>query len=146
MQTPSFEADEQVAEVARAYAQDLVAMARSQYAVELDYSLDSVASVERIAGDIAGSKPRFARFRPSAQAKLEGFSKMLGFYLAEVLQRHMAAEHGWVQMPDGQRFYGVRLSDGSLVWPVGRAIQRLMAGAENDLAVYVRALQGPPES
>ena len=67
---------------------------------------------------------------------------MLGFYLAETMRRQWGGDHGWVSA-DGNRFYGLRLSDGSLCWPVGRAQQRITEGKEDDLRAYVAGLEPP---
>jgi hypothetical protein len=140
-----FEADAKVTQVCNAYVADMLEFANSQYGLELDFSIDSVSKVEEIANDIASNKPRFSLFRRKTEQRAEGFSKMLGFYLAETMRRQWGGEHGWVTA-EGARFYGLRLTDGSLCWPVGRAQQRITAGRENNLRDYVIAMEPEPQS
>ena len=135
-----FEADPKVSQIADAFAADMVDFAKSQFQVDLDFTIDSVVRLEEIAESTASSKPRFSLFRRDATQKTEGFSKMLGFYLAETMRREWGGEHGWVTA-DGNRFYGLKLSDGALCWPVGRAEQPITQGRENDLTVYVAGIR-----
>jgi len=135
-----FEPDLKVAEIAEAFSLDMVDLAKARYEVDLDYSLASIDHLERIAEQLASHKPMFARFRPGFAAQVDSASKALGFYLAEAIRRSMGAEHGWAIADDESRIYALRLGDGTVCWPVGRAHQRLLEGAENNLRDYVAVL------
>lgn len=135
-----FEADLKVGQVAEAFANDFVELGRSRYGAQLDFTVDSIAEVDRIAADLVATKPRIPILRRGFAEKMDRFSKMLGFYVAETLRRSWGAEHGWV-WANGQRFYGARLDDGTLCWPVGRAQQRLAGDASSDFRSYLAGLR-----
>ena len=136
-----FEPDAQVARVAVTYATDCVDLARSVYAIELDYTIASVAGAEELAKRIVAATPRFSLHPRERDETLDDEANMLGFYLAEVVRHEWGGEHGWVHPSDGTRRTGMRLPDGSLCEPVERARQRLLRGSEYDLVAYVAGLR-----
>lgn len=66
----------------------------------------------------------------------EQFCKMLGFYLSEVICRHLRAIPGVVRAESGAATFGLSLPDSSTCWPVGRVENRLTNGAEDNVAHY----------
>jgi hypothetical protein len=136
-----FEPDAQVARVAVTYAADCVDLARSGHAIELDYTIASVAGAEELAKRIVATTPRFSLHPRERDETLDDEANMLGFYVAEVVRHEWGGEHGWVQPSDGARRTGMRLPDGSLCEPVERARQRLLRGSEYDLVAYVAGLR-----
>jgi hypothetical protein len=134
----NFEADPRIQQIAEAYALDMVDHARQVHGLEIDWSDDSVQQVERIAAVI---HEEYKKNRPTAE-QLEAFYKMVGSYIGEVFRRNHGAEWGWVSL-QGSRFPGLRARKGTLFWPWGRAMNRIMHGAEDDLWFYYRGLIAP---
>lgn len=136
----NFEPDAQVQQIADVYAADFVELARGRLGVTLDFTIESVKDVERLAEDIRKTRPRFPALHKDYATKMDGFAKGIGFYLAECMRRSWGGEHGFFEA-NGSRFPGLRLPDGSLCWPVGRAQKRLSEGRESDLVVYAREME-----
>ena len=72
------EPDAMVAQIAMEYAADMVDLARTDAAVELDFSVDSVREVETIAGRLATAKPRFGLRPRDAGEKREELARTSG--------------------------------------------------------------------
>jgi hypothetical protein len=140
-----FEASDEVARAAGAYAEDLVDLAASRYELSLDYSVDSVRAVDRqIADDMYRTRPRDWDADPKRREQLEQFGKALGSYVGEVIRRHHGGEWGWSRGEASERAYAMRLGEG-LLWPMARGIKRLTNGSEDDLYAYI-VLLVPSES
>jgi hypothetical protein len=67
------------------------------------------------------------------------FAKMFGSYIGEVLRLNHGGEWGMVTL-DGAKFPGFRHTSGDLIWPWGRAKNRLVLGPEDNVFDYYRLL------
>ena len=70
----------------------------------------------------------------------------VGSYMGQVFVRQLGGV--WEtddEDPEGEANIAVRLPNGSLVWPVRRAMKRLRNGAEDGLYVYGRFAEGTLE-
>ncbi|WBB64501.1 hypothetical protein O7599_14665 [Streptomyces sp. WMMC500] len=110
---------------------------RGQRRLPLDYSVESLRVADRIvAGLRAGQGPgRGADERAVARA-LRG----VGAYVGEVMVR--AGGGSWVDLDDRQRDYfeqpvGVRMPDGRVWNPLGRALRRYDRGKGGKESLYV---------
>jgi hypothetical protein len=120
-----------IAENAPAFASDIIAATRQVDGVELDYSVESLAQVDRILG-------RFRNERISTEQIAEtifGF----GCYLGEVLIRHRGGE--WFDFGEAAQSlsrwpFGVRLQDGSIWNPLGKAFKRVEEGPGDSLSYF----------
>lgn len=124
------------------YAQDAVDTARDKFQIDLDYSLESIDSLDIILQAQFDAMPTgwqlLYRFRPSKR-KLRTWSKMWGGYLGEVIRREWGGQ--WLEPPDGPFKGGVTLLvQGTMLSPVARAHKQLVNGAGASVAAYVASL------
>ncbi len=88
----------EAADLMAEYANDAVETARDKFQMDLDYSLESVDSLDLILESQFASMPTgwqlLYRFRPSKR-KLRTLSKMWGGYLGEVIRRQWGGQ--WVE-------------------------------------------------
>jgi hypothetical protein len=124
------------------YAQDAVDTARDKFQIDLDYSLESIDSLNIILQAQFDAMPTgwqlLYRFRPSKR-KLRTWSKMWGGYLGEVIRREWGGQ--WVEPADGPFKGGVTLLvQGTMLSPIARAHKQLVNGADASVAAYVASL------
>jgi hypothetical protein len=134
--TNEFVEDSKIQQIAEAYALDTVDFAAKNFQISLDWSDSSVAYVEKILGIF---HDQAATAKPSEDQVFQ-FAKLFGSYVGEVFRRNHGAAWGMVSL-QGQTFQGLK-ADGSagLFWPWGRAQQRLIGGAENNIWDYYQVL------
>lgn len=100
-----------------------------------DFTLSSLYEIDRL----------FDRDAPDGVARPGGlFSEKVGFclfalggYVGQTLLRELGGE--WVgddRDPEGEINICLKLSDGSIVWPVQRVMKRFRDGAENSIGDY----------
>ena len=131
----NFEADAEIQKIAEAYALDMIDYAKQTHGIDLDWSDDSVQPVERIAALLHDD---YGKTRPSSE-QVAPFYKALGSYVGEVFRRNHGAEWGWVTL-QGNRFPGMQHKPGSLFWPWGKALNRIVNGPEDNLWHYYQVL------
>ena len=109
------------------------ALRSSGYAA--DFSASSLWEVDRFIDEhCSGGKPL------AAGLLSEDFGKRvfaLGSYVGEVIRRQRGGD--WEASdsdPDAEINVALRLSDGSMCWPVQRVIKRIEAGSEDGIAAY----------
>jgi hypothetical protein len=124
------------------YAQDAADTARDKFQIDLDYSLESIDSLNIILQAQFDAMPTgwqlLYRFRPSKR-KLRTWSKMWGGYLGEVIRREWGGQ--WVEPADGPFKGGVTLLvQGTMLSPIARAHKQLVNGADASVAAYVASL------
>ncbi len=124
------------------YAQDAVDTARDKFQIELDYSLDSIESLNIILQAQFDATPTgwqlLYRRRPSKR-KLRTWSKMWGGYMGEVIRRAWGGQ--WMEPADGPFKRGITLLvQGTMLSPIARAHKQLVSGADASVAVYVASL------
>jgi hypothetical protein len=131
----TFLPDQQLARLAEAYSLDVQELVALQFQKQLDFSDESVGELEQVLETFHQSK---ATAQPTDE-QLAQFAKAFGSYLGEVVRRQHGAEWGQVTL-EGQTFPGMRLGDGSLVWPWGRVQKRLTDGAEESVTAWLASL------
>ena len=138
---PDFVADDAIRQAAEASAADAVRIAQQQFHLKLDGSEDSIDEVERAlvalnaTYAIASPKPKDAELMPLAQA--------FGAYVGEVYRKHHGATWGTVTL-NGNSYPGFRTESGVNVWPVGRVLNVITDGPDNDIAYFYRKLVAGP--
>jgi len=120
-------------------AAEWIATALSSSGYQADFSPRSLWEVDRFYDEQSkGGKPR----RRGLLAKNLGQRLFaLGSYTGEVIRRDLGGE--WQaddDDPQGEINIELHLPDGSIVWPVQRAMKRLVNGSEDGIAVYGAAL------
>ncbi len=123
-----------------AYAEDAVDFARCNFAVDLDYSNQSIERIENIAARLYDTKPkgllgRLFRKGPSDD-QIQSICKMLGGYIGEVYRRSKGGD--WAINQEFQAI-GI-LADETWIFPPAKVYKRLTNGAEDDLWVYFRVM------
>ena len=132
---PVFVVDPKVAQIAAAYASDAVNLAAKVFQTKLDFSADSVARLETI---LTKARAQMAAAKPPAET-IWTVAKGFGSYVGEVLRKQHGGEWGTIS-DEGESFPGLRLKDGSLIWPWKRVHQRLVEGDENNVWHYYQVL------
>jgi hypothetical protein len=132
----SFTEDALVAELLVGCAEELVAEAADRHGMTLDYSDDSVALVEKIAGLYYDARPLTPPDPDAFDLKLRALANDLGGYVGEVFRRNHAGT--WGRITDestGDTFPGMKGAS-QLFWPTGRARNRLTNGPEDNIWHY----------
>jgi hypothetical protein len=132
----------ETAELMAEYAQDAVATARDKFQIDLDYTLESIDSLDIILEAQFAAIPTgwqlLYRRRPSKR-KLRTLSKMWGGYLGEVLRRQWGGQ--WLAPTDGPFKGGLTLLvQGTMLSPIARVHKQMVNGSEASVAVYVAGL------
>jgi len=132
----------EAADLMAEYAQDAVETAREKFQIDLDYSLESIESLDIILQSqfeaMTTGWQLLYRFRPSKR-KLRTWSKMWGGYLGEVIRRAWGGQ--WMEPADGPFKRGITLQvQGTMLSPIARAHKQLVNGAEASVAAYVASL------
>jgi hypothetical protein len=122
-----------------AYAQDAVDHAQSS-GVALDYSVDSIRSVEDILGKLHATLPRgfWAKLlgKGPTQQDVDQVCKMYGGYVGEVLRKSGGGE--WMvdtEIVPGQNTICLRNGD-QRIWPVAKVYKRITNGDEDSVWAY----------
>ncbi len=136
-----FVADAAIQKDAEASAAEAVAMAKRQFNLVLDGSDNSIDDIERALAAVHSS---YALASPKpADEQLLPIAKAFGAYIGEVYRRNHGATWGTVTM-NGSDYPGFRTASGVNVWPVGRVMNRITDGPENDVAAFYRKLVAGP--
>jgi hypothetical protein len=134
----AFRADGYISEVAAAYALEAVDLSTSQFCLALDFTEESVASLEQALCRLHDS---FARNRPQDD-RIWTLAKAFGSYLGEVLRRAHGGEWGLVTSTEST-FPGMRCDAKDVTFsPWIRAHQRIVRGAGDDIWHFYRSLCG----
>jgi hypothetical protein len=137
----AFVADATVQKSAEASAADAVAMAKRQFNIALDGSDNSIDDVERA---LASVHSAYALASPKpADDQLQPLAKAFGAYLGEVYRKNHGATWGTVTL-NGTDYPGFRTAAGVNVWPVGRVMNRITDGPDNNVADFYRKLVAAP--
>jgi hypothetical protein len=138
-------AEPTVADMMAAYAQDAVDHARRNFRVELDFSVESVQTVESLLRQMYDAIPRGARRlfrRGPSDDTLASLAKMYGGYVGEVMRRRRGGE--WVfdmEVMPGRPVICLRKGDDRL-FPPAKVHKRLTNGPEDDVWFYFQAVEG----
>ena len=136
----SFTPDDKIQKIAEAYSLDACDFLRDNFRVKLDWSDASIQEIEK-AMDTFSKQAQSAK---PTEEQVMGFAKMFGSYVGEVYRKNHGATWGMVEM-SGESFPGLKAElDGTLFWPWGRARNRLVDGAENNVWHYYSQLPKKP--
>ena len=131
----TFVADPEIERIAIARADSAIRLAAGPFGVALDWSDRSIEQVERI---LAGVHADLAT-RAVDEAKIYALAETLGSYVGEVYRRNHGATWGNVTL-GSETYPGLRTDNDVLFWPWGRVYNRLVNGAEDNLAWYYHLL------
>jgi hypothetical protein len=136
----SFTPDEKIQKIAEAYSLDARDFLCDHFRVKLDWSDASIQEIEKAMDTFS----RQAQSAKPTEEQVMGFAKMFGSYVGEVYRKNHGATWGMVEM-SGQSFPGLKAElNGTLFWPWGRARNRLVDGAENNVWHYYSQLPKKP--
>ena len=123
-----------------------VTYAQQQFGIVLDYSVESIESIETLLAKHYEAIPRgfFAKVTnagPSSQ-DIERVTMMFGGYIGEVIKRHAGggAWHMESSLHPGDRVLTFRTTTGLELWPQIKALKRLENGAEDNVWHYFQTL------
>ena len=111
-------------------AKDWIAKALISSGYQADHTLESLKEIDRFFDEQSGPGGLLSEQRGQ---RIFG----LGAYIGDVLIRTYGGH--WItddQDPQGELNVAVRLDDGSMVWPVQRAIKRYQSGPEDGIYIY----------
>lgn len=125
-----------VPENAPLFAADIVVVAQEHFGATLDYSVQSLAEVDRIVGGLH-----------EEGLKLDDVAAMvfgLGCYVGEIFVRHAGATWRAATQEEIENYYGVplivQLSNDTTANPIGKIIKRLEEGDEHNLPYFYRCM------
>jgi hypothetical protein len=131
-----FRPETHIAEVAAAYAHDAVELSTSSFRLTLDFSEDSIASLEQLLDRLHES---LAAQRPQ-EDRIWTFAKTFGSYLGEVFRMAHGGEWGMVTTAEDTS-PGLRCEPRDLTFsPWTRAHRRILRGAPYNVWDYYRSL------
>jgi hypothetical protein len=134
----NFVADNDIREIAEAYALDAVDDSLRNMGVTLDWSEASIARVEYILDKLH----KDARTQKPSPERVETVAKEFGSYIGEVFIRHHGGSWGMISLA-GETLPGIRAArDNNLFWPWVRAHKRLREGPEENVLHYYLHLTG----
>ena len=118
-----------------------IATALSSSGYRADFTLASFGEIDRFFDEHA---PRGVA-RPDGLLSEQVGSRIfaIGAYVGETLRRQLGGE--WVaddKDPEVEINISIKLVDGSIVWPVQRAMKRFRNGPEDSIVAYGAALSG----
>ena len=135
----TFTPDDKIQKIAEAYALDACDFLRDHFHIILDWS---DASIQHIESTLDTFHCEAAKAQPTPE-QVMGFAKMFGSYIGEVYRKNHGATWGLVEI-NGQRFPGLKATaSDTTFWPWGRARNRLVNGAENNVWHYYSELIRP---
>jgi hypothetical protein len=108
------------------YAEAAVEIAKSDYQRPLDYSEESINSLDEI----------IVLLSESPEIDLDFESRLWGSYLGEVLRRRYAGNWEMTQYPGGQVAVPAVEVRGSRLFPLMKVYRRLTLGEEEDLQSF----------
>lgn len=129
-----------------AYASDAVDYCQQAFGLPLDFSEESIKSIEEVLTRLHASLPRgfLSRLfkRGPSPEQIDTICKMLGGYVGEVMRRHWGG--AWKLGSDvapGQVIVTLELPGGTDVWPQFKVAKRLSNGPEDNVWSYFRVLK-----
>jgi len=131
-----FRPDEHISQIAGAYALDAVELSTSTFHLTLDFTEESIASLEQALARLHDS---IAEKRPQ-EDRIWTLAKAFGSYLGEVFRKAHGGEWGMVTLGEST-FPGMRCEAKDLTFsPWIRAHQRILRGAGDNIWHYYRGL------
>lgn len=116
-----------------------IANALSSSGYRADFTLASFGEVDRFFEEHAPG----GIARPSGLLSEDVGSRLfaIGSYIGETLRRQLGGE--WIgddEDPQAEINISIKLADGSIIWPIQRAMKRFRNGPEDSIAAYGAAL------
>jgi hypothetical protein len=125
-----------IPENAARFAADIVVVAKNHFDVTLDYSVNSLAGVDRIIGGFHEEGLKL----DDVAATVFGF----GCYVGEIFVKHAGATWRAATQEEIENYYGVplivELGNGTTANPIGKIIKRLDEGEEHNVPYFYRAM------
>ncbi len=127
-----------VSDMMEAYAEDAVDYAAKTFGITLDYSSDSVARVEDVAGRLHKKMPKgifkLLGLGPSDK-QLDALCKALGGYVGEVIRRQKGG--AW-EINEELQAIGLQLGADTWVFPPAKVHKRIINGAEDNILSFYK--------
>lgn len=123
-------------QIMAAYAANAVTFAQSNFGISLDFTVESIDQVEKLANRLFYTRPKgfigkLFRKQPSDN-DVQMVCKMLGSYLGEVYRQHKGGE--WLINHEHQ---AIGLLNGEIwIFPLAKVYKRITNGKKDDLNLY----------
>ncbi|HET6452803.1 MAG TPA: hypothetical protein VFI02_00240 [Armatimonadota bacterium] len=128
-------------------AEEAVRTAKEQFGITLDYSENSVKSVEEILTRIYKQlhpnvfKHLFGgRQEPITEQQLEEITHLWGAYIGEIIRKNHGGTWSEVQWPSEGMFTALKIGDDITVFPPNKVKKRLTFGDSDKVDFYYSAL------
>ncbi|MEW6142376.1 MAG: hypothetical protein AB1597_04365 [Chloroflexota bacterium] len=136
-------AEPTIGDMMKAYAEDATEMAAKQFGEALDFSEDSLKTVEKILDGISKTIPRgFAKvFKPKpSDEQIWQMSKIWGGYIGEVIRKKWGGE--WTSETSAHPGAVITLRVlGADIFPPAKVYKRLTNGYEDNIWMYYQVLK-----
>ena len=139
---------EEVADLVRqmmeAYASDAVNAARNNFNIELDYSPESIKTIEDLLGRLypavrRGWFRRLLRLGLSDE-QVDMICKMFGGYIGEVVRRQKGGEWAIITNPLGTENVIALVNGEEKIFPPSKVYKRLVNGEEDNVWHYFQVV------
>ncbi|KAB2855245.1 MAG: hypothetical protein F9K41_09425 [Sphingopyxis terrae] len=121
-----------------------IAKALSSSGYQADFTLTSLGEIDRF----------FDEHAPGGVARPDGLLSedvgsrifAIGSYVGETIRRQLGGE--WIgddKDPQAEINVSIKLADGSIIWPIQRAMKRFRNGPDDSIAAYGAALSRPSQ-
>ncbi len=135
-----------VDDVMKVYALDAIDFAKQNFNIDLDYSENSVKSVETILSNLHDAVPKgfiakLTQKSPSHQ-QIDQIAKMFGGYIGEIIKKIWGGKWKLESKAfPGQQVITLELKDGADIWPHFKCGKRLTNGPADNVWHYLHFLK-----
>lgn len=131
-----------IQEIMQAYAADAVGYARSQFGIDLDYSEQSLVSVDNLLSMMtAQGLLATEEMSEDRQDYIWTLCKAIGGYVGEVIVRHIGAQWETAASADGSETIKLKVANRLTASPPEKVWKRLTESETDMIIGYYRALQ-----
>jgi hypothetical protein len=139
-----FIADRGLFDLASRAASSCVELARQDYRVELDGSLESIEALSNVLDAVRERDRQERRAQPPAAGSISKAATrwvyLAGPYIGSIVQRHIGAQWGYMRRPASRRQPALCMHNGRIRHPHLQVLDHIINGRSDDVAVWVRAL------
>ncbi|NLM22266.1 MAG: hypothetical protein GX207_11095 [Peptococcaceae bacterium] len=137
-------ANKKLAEEMKRMADGAVKVAKKSYQLNLNYSVDSLRTAEKVLSKLHEEVPKRVPFKlfkrgGMTEQQIMSAAMVMGAYVGEVIRRIHGGE--WVQEDiQGQKDVIFLRVNGNNIFPIGKVYRRIKNGPEDDIYFYYQVL------
>ena len=145
-----FIADRGIFELVGKAAANCVELARQEYRVDLDGSLDSIDTLSTLLDAVHEVDRQERRAQPTetgpAGKTTMRWALLAGAYLGTIIQRLVGGQWGYMRRPGSRSQPAIRMHNGRIRHPHLQVLDHVINGHSDDVAAWVRALAAADRS